>query len=640
MSLRLYIAAVVALAACEANAQTKASAQTKATEEIETVLVTGARIEGASAASAEVIDAQTLTLQNGATALELLRNRVGIDVVQPGGPGGITELFIRGAESNFTVVTVDGVRMNDTTNSRGGGFDLSTLNPDEIERVEILRGPLSSIYGSDALAGAINIKTKSPRNAAPFSARVEGGNHGYARVYGGVAFGGGNNTAASGPAVNLSVAHLDAGEPVPGSSATTESYAAAVDWVDNNERAVDTTIRKVSRERTGYPSASGGYEFAASDELERAQADDLSVGFSWREQVSNNAKLNLNVTHYKRDEYVNTPAVDGGVLGSPIPAAVSDSALARTKVVGYSSFTLSPTLQMVAGVSAEKEKGENNTVYDYGFPLPAEFDLLRNTQSVFAELNYSKPQAIDVFISTRFDSAEQLDKQTDELSSKLAFSYPLFANGRVGVSWGQAFKLPSFYAVGDSLVGNPELKPETSTTSEAFIEHFYSNGKLRVSGAVFKSEYKNLIDFDFATFKMVNLDEVDISGVEVETLARLSPNFEVGGHITYTSFDVQSGEPLDGRPNWRGGVFGEWRSSNWSARLHWAYTGERPSTSTATGQVELAGFNRMDFAVARVLSKRVTLSMNIDNVFDSAYQDEVGFPSPGLGGRLGVSYSH
>lgn len=140
MSLRLYIAAVVALAACEANAQTKASAQTKATEEIETVLVTGARIEGASAASAEVIDAQTLTLQNSATALELLRNRVGIDVVQPGGPGGITELFIRGAESNFTVVTVDGVRMNDTTNSRGGGFDLSTLNPDEIERVEILRG--------------------------------------------------------------------------------------------------------------------------------------------------------------------------------------------------------------------------------------------------------------------------------------------------------------------------------------------------------------------------------------------------------------------------------------------------------------------------------------------------------------------
>lgn len=81
MSLRLYITAVVALAACEANAQTKA------TEEIETVLVTGARIEGASAASAEVIDAQALTLQNSATALELLRNRVGIDVVQPGGPG-------------------------------------------------------------------------------------------------------------------------------------------------------------------------------------------------------------------------------------------------------------------------------------------------------------------------------------------------------------------------------------------------------------------------------------------------------------------------------------------------------------------------------------------------------------------------
>lgn len=629
MKLRLLVAAIAAFNVSNAGAQTVLP------EDIETVLVTGARIDGAKAAQSEVIDAQTITLQNSATALELLRNRVGIDVVQPGGPGGVTELFIRGAESNFTVVTVDGVRMNDTTNSRGGGFDLSTINPDDIERVEILRGPLSSIYGSDALAGAINIKTKSPRNAAPFAARLEAGNDGYIRAYAGAAVGNGD-----GPAARFSAAHLDAGEPVPGSTAITESYTAVVDWVNTAARSIDMSVRKVDRQRTGYPAASGGFEYAASDELEEAKADDLGAGFNWREVLTERVTLNVQANHYARDEYVNSPAVDGGVLGSPIPAVVSDSSLTRNKLVAFSTLTLTPQTRIVAGVSTEAERGENHSEYDYGFPLPASFDLQRDTQSLFAELNYAKPQGVDVFVSTRVDTSEQLERQQSEVSSKLAVSYPLFENGRAGLSWGEAFKLPSFYAVGDSLVGNADLKPEKSATTEAFLEHFFSGGKLRVSGAVFKSDYTNLIDFDFATFKMVNLEKVEITGIELEALSRFTPNFEVGGHITYTEFDVQSGEALDGRPNWRGGLFSEWHRGSWSARMHWAFTGARSSTSTATGKVELESFSRVDLAVAKQVAKRVSVSMNIDNMLDENYQDEVGFPSPGVGARLGVSYTH
>src|SRR5690606_11879050 len=125
-------------------------------QSIDTTLVSGSRIGNTQAIQAVTLDASDIELRASANAVDMLRGLPGLDLIQPGGPGGVTELFIRGAESNFALVTIDGVRVNDITNSRGGSFDLSSLNPDDIERVEILKGPLSAIYGSDALAGALN----------------------------------------------------------------------------------------------------------------------------------------------------------------------------------------------------------------------------------------------------------------------------------------------------------------------------------------------------------------------------------------------------------------------------------------------------------------------------------------------------
>lgn len=628
----------IGLCSLEALAQNLAKAEASKKEDvIENVLVTGAKISGAQVAQSTVLDADDIQLLNSASSVDLLRNSVGIDVVQPGGPGGVTELFIRGAESNFTVVTVDGVRMNDTTNSRGGGFDLSTINPDEIERVEILRGPLSAIYGSDALAGAINIKTRDPRDAAAFSGRAEGGSEGFQRAYAAVTAGK-KNTDGSSPVASLSAAYLDAGEPVPGSTSTTRSVAAKVDWMRTQTRELDFSLRSVKRSRSGYPSASGGYDFAVSDDLETSEASDLSASAHWRERVSQAITVDIRTTHFKRDEQIDTPAVDGGVLGAPLPAAQSDSELTRNKMEGFVVWDVQRNtahpIKAVLGASAETESGKNNTVYDYGFPLEGEFDLSRDTHALFAEFSYQPISGVDVFASTRWDKAETVDAQ---LSSKFAVRYPIAEATIVGASWGEAFKLPSFYAVGDSLVGNPDLAPETSDTLELMLEQFLLAGKVKVTGALFQSSYENLIDFDFETFKMVNVESVDVSGAEGEVLVRVQPNLEVGVHSTYTHYDVHAGEDLDGRPNWRGGLFSEWHFADWSARAHWAATGKRTSTSTATGKVNLDAYHRLDIAIGKRLNSNVTLSVNMDNVLDKKYYDEVGFPSAGVSGRVGLS---
>src|SRR5262249_12187344 len=126
------------------------------------VFVTGTRLpQPTDVVDAHVIDDKLIRARQSSSVVDLLRQVPGIDIAQPGGSGA-AELFVRGAESNFANTMVDGVKVNNPTNDRGGSFDFATIGVDEIERVEVVHGPLSAVYGSDALSGAINIITRPP----------------------------------------------------------------------------------------------------------------------------------------------------------------------------------------------------------------------------------------------------------------------------------------------------------------------------------------------------------------------------------------------------------------------------------------------------------------------------------------------
>lgn len=127
----------------------------------ENVIVTGTRLVGEDAGSnATVLDAATIQARDPSSVTDLLRDLPGVFVQQSGGRGGVVSLFTRGAKPNFTLVLLDGVKANDPTNTRGGSYDFSTLDMNDIERIEFVRGPASAIYGSDAVGGVINIITR------------------------------------------------------------------------------------------------------------------------------------------------------------------------------------------------------------------------------------------------------------------------------------------------------------------------------------------------------------------------------------------------------------------------------------------------------------------------------------------------
>ena len=148
---------------------------------LEEMLVTGAYSPlPVLTASTTVLDAPQIEALNKRNLAGLLQTVPGLLVEEQGGPGGLTAVSVRGGESNFTLVLLDGVPVNDPTNSRGGSFDFANLNSALIERIEVVRGPRSSIYGSDALAGVINIVTRREESGHRYHVHVEGGEDNFA----------------------------------------------------------------------------------------------------------------------------------------------------------------------------------------------------------------------------------------------------------------------------------------------------------------------------------------------------------------------------------------------------------------------------------------------------------------------------
>jgi vitamin B12 transporter len=146
--------------------------------ELEPVVVTATVAPtplGRTTAPVTVISREQIAAQQATSVTELLRQVPGVHINQSGARGGVSSVYVRGSDPNFTVVLIDGIKVNDPTNSRGGSFDFSTLSTDNIARIEIVRGPLSAVYGSDALGGVINIITRRGEGVPNGSAEVSAG---------------------------------------------------------------------------------------------------------------------------------------------------------------------------------------------------------------------------------------------------------------------------------------------------------------------------------------------------------------------------------------------------------------------------------------------------------------------------------
>jgi vitamin B12 transporter len=619
----LYIATLLAI-----SAPVLADSQTD--QPIENIVVTGsysAVEKNQITSSSVIIDSETLLNLSSTSLVDALRQVPGLWVESQGGPGGLTSIVMRGAESNHTLVLVDGVQLNDPTNTRGGSFDLNNVNINAIKRIEIIRGAQSSIYGSDALAGVIHIITMEPGNGSELNAFATIGSDDY------LTFG----ASVSGTVDKLGYAFKaqkkDAGEPLKGSTAENTDLLAKLNW-QNDEHELDLSYRYFDGKKTTYPEQSGGPEFALSDDLDTSDYRDQHAAASWMWQVNSQWLSKVNTTWFNRKDDSNSPGI---VPFNAVPANGAVSDFTRTSTTWVNTLGEQKVLWANIGLETKKEQGESDGYLNIGFLLPTNFALSRRINSAFVNINAVVADNLLLQGSLRNDAP---DGFASNQSSQLGLRYQLNANINVFLNRGEGFKLPSFFALGHPLVGNAELQPETSVTLETGLE--WQSAQLNASVNYFDNEFRDLIDFDAELFTNVNRAKIDIKGIDGHlTWQSLDKQWQVNGQFNYS--DIESDNILNGRPKVTlGSSVNYVQNASLRYNLQALWVDERYATSLYTGeavQQALDSYLRFDANVRYTYDQHWQASLNLTNLSDADYQNDIGFAANGRAFYLNLNYS-
>lgn len=621
------VAASMALAFHTAFAQS----ETAALDEVRVVSSRVPATMGQEAESLTVITREQIERIGAAGGADLLRQVPGVQVDQLGGPGGISLVYIRGSDPNHVLVLVDGVRMNDPTNSRGGGFDFSSLDPSQIERIEILRGAASSIYGADAMGGVVNIVTRKDEPGG--SANVAAGGLGYRALNARSTWHVGAGTRFS---VGASALH-DGLEPEGGRIKLNQlTLAGRVAPSVSSHLEVD--LRHVQRSSSAFPDDSGGIELAGIRTLE--QRSSYGTTLSVRGLVDVDGwTVTLEGTGFQHRDVVDSPGVVSGLRNDfGIPASSSTTRYRRSGALLNAVRHLAGGSELAIGAEVQREHGSSNTIYElFSTSTPAEFDLHRSTGSAFTDLKWLAAPGLIIRAGLRHDAVQSAGSHTSpSVGAKL--SVPRLG-GHLKASYSAGFKPPSFFALGlpQALGGNPDLKAEHSKGGS--IGYDQPLGRIgELSAALFRRRYSDLVTFDNKTNQLVNADRVDVKGVEISIQLQVTDAVGLQGHYTRLISKVgPSEEPLRQRPGRRAGIqldvkLHEGASLSWKVE----YANEIFDSSIPTGNVFLRSYLRNDLSFSYAISSRLSLTAAIDNVADRTNRWYVGAPSLGRRGRVGA----
>jgi outer membrane receptor protein involved in Fe transport len=543
-----------------------------------------------------------------------------------GGPAGRSFLSIRGGEPNFTLVLLEGMRLNDPTNSRGGGFDFFMLDPWAGEAVAVSRGA-----GSPAMARRL-VRRGEHRAAAP---------GGRMKIQARARLGGGTEDERG---VGLSLSHgWGGGGLLVGASWHPQRYTGA--WLSLERRQALARVRQDAgpaeiavtalygaADRSGFPEDSGGPLLAASHALEQGRAELHAIGLTVRGDRAKRVRPNLSVSWVGSRRWLRP---------RPSRTALSGHTRAdgrqphRADGGGGGPAFETGRLSGVAGAAWLDEDGRSDGSIDFGFPLPVAFELHRRTASAFAEARLQVAAGLSFDAAARYDHVKA---GSGRWTGRIGAAWQLSPSGpTLYARLASGYKLPSFYALGHPLVGNPALAPERSRNAELGVEWRPApTGTVRLS--LFRNRFRDLIDFEPAIFKLVNRNCVDTAGAEIE--ARWQPAERIGLAGAVTLLDVGAPTPLRGRPALQGSVRGHWTASDAlevNARV--AAIGRYHDSSIPTGPVRADGHVEADLGVRYRLSARFTLAATLHNLTGSRHQDAVGFPSAGARLRAGVELS-
>jgi vitamin B12 transporter len=580
--------------------------------------------------SVTVITDADIERMQARTLPEVLQDVPGLNVVETGGPGGQTSVFMRGTNSNHTKVLVDGIDVSDPS-SPNAAFDFSQFLASDIARVEVLRGPQSGLYGSDAIGGVIDIITKKGSGPLQFHASVEGGSFAtFNQTAGASGSQGGFNYV-------FDFAHFHSGDtPVtpsdlvpPGRFAhgdwnDTKSYSTrlGVDVTDNFDlglvaHLVTTDLHSTSDDFLGpetLPSDSDNVEL-----FTRATAHLVLFDGAFDETAG------IGYTDYRRRFF------DPNAAGA-VPSFYRGD---RLKLDWHGDIKLAPGETLTLGAEHQLDQ-----LYDSG-PLFAEM----SNNAGFVQLQSGIAERYFNVVSVRYDDNSRFGAKPTFRDAP-AILIPETGTKLKG-SVGTGFKAPSLDELFDNypqfnFFANPNLRPETSLGYDLGFEQSLFKKSLQFGATYFHNDIRNLIDTNATFTSYANIGRATTYGAESFLAYRPLDQLSFRADYTYTfaEDDILHQELLR-RPKHKASLTGTWQVTEAAALSATAlYTGAWVDVNRAGTQSGLVagGYTLVNLTGSYALGHGFTAFARVNNLLDRHYQNPIGFEQPSLGVFAGLRY--
>jgi vitamin B12 transporter len=552
-----------------------------------------------------------------------LSRETGVQFALPGGRGSAASLFLRGAGTSQVLVLVDGVRLNA---GASGGAALGGIAVDAIDRIEIVRGNLSSVYGSSAIGGVVQIFTrKGAERGLTVSAEAGQGRTLDGHASGGFdagpvrlggAIGGGTTKAFS--AINVDRVTL--GPFAPGANPDLDGNQYLSASLGATYRRGETLVSAnawLNRSATDFDSTADG---PAATHVEKSQLGALNVlartpiTEKWASQLAIGAS---------RDRATNT-ASD--------PASFNNGEFTSDN----SAFTWSNDIRLDDSITSQvgaeylRQSGES-TSYDATFSGGKQ-RYQRAVGSGWVGINGDRgPHQLQA--NVRYDQYSDTGNATSGL---LAYGYRLDPEWRLTAQLSNAFRAPSFNDLYFPYFGNPDLEPERSVSGELGVQYVSSAASLRA--ALYRTDTRDLIAYDPATMRAANIDEARVTGFELGGDWR-SGDWRLGANGTVLrAVNDQTGERLLRRAPWLVNLALGYGPGPWSVGFEVAVVGPRDDLDINTFQrVQLASYTLVRLVGAWHVSGNIILRARIENLFDAAYESVSGYNTAPRAAIVGIN---
>jgi vitamin B12 transporter len=587
---------------------TDAATEAAAAEDPEIVMVItptrNPRPLSESTSAVSVITARQIEQKQAFDITDILRQIPSLNLAQTGSRGKQASVFLRGAGAGQTLVLIDGQRVNSPS---FGSFDFGLLPVDNIERIEVLRGPQSGLYGADAIGGVINIITRRGVGPLKTGARLEIGSDSTNRQN----FSARGETGRNRLAFNVSRSKTD------GIRDNDDYRNLAASLRIDRELSAKSNLAFIGRFDDADLGAAG--QRFSLDPNERGDTRSYFGSLQWTNEASKR-RDKVTIGMYDRELNSNDPANPGDTFFGT--NSIKDKVLSLD---AQSAFTIG-SHTLTAGAEYRRQRASINGQSNFG---PNAYAGKTSTRSVFLQDEF-KTGKFSLAASGRYEDNSQFG---GDLNGRFSAAYELSAKSRLKAAIGTGFQAPTVDQLFTPFGGNVNLKPVENVTYEVGYVHDLPN-KGTIEANVFRSRFKNLVGSD-ANFNLINVDKATAEGLELRLDQPFGKGFRAIVNQSFLNINSTATRNILRRPKYNTAADLLYRHNKTEFDFGVISTGRRFDVGNS-GTGIFGGYTRFDLTASYQVRPQVKVYARLQNIFDHKYEEVVGYPSPGRSFVIGL----